>query len=225
MPEFGRDQLGLPDLGFLDEFVADAEQSRSRALAQLPADGTRPPPRSSFSGEDRAQIVVVTVDPAGMVRDVDLHRDWRQTVSAESLPAAIFDAYTAALKASLEAVALTRLWEAEQQRKAGEPTVVERRPDVDLPPTDEHEWLAWVRRSLLELNDEVHRIDLLGRSVSKDRTRTLTGAYGLFQVTVQGQIVTAVRADPTRIGAADLAHLRQDALDALRSAGHRHADS
>jgi hypothetical protein len=224
MPEFGRDQLGLPDLGFLDDFVADVERSRSRALAQLPADGARPTPQSSFSGSDTAEIIVVTVDPTGLVRDVDLRRDWRRTVSAESLPAAIFDAYTAALKASLEAVALARLWEAEQQRKASEPTVVERRPDVDPPPTDEHEWLAWIRGSLLELDDEAHRVDLLARGRA-DRSRTVTGPYGVFQVTIQGQAVTAVRADPTRIGATDLARLRQDALEALRSAGQRPATS
>jgi hypothetical protein len=222
MTEFARDRLGLPDLGFLDEFIADAEQSRRRAAAALPADGARPARCSRYTGSDDASTVVVTVDPAGAVLDVDIRRDWRQSIAVEQLAPAIFQAYAAALQASLEAVALARLRDDERLRAAGEADSGAEPPGPDLPPADQREWLAWVRSSLLALGDEAHRIDLLARGAT-DQARTVT--YGLFQVTAQGQGVTAVSADPARIQAVEVSRLRHDALEALRGAGHPDADN
>lgn len=237
MQPTSRNEYGLASLDFLNDFLADTEQLREQALAKLPASGEKPAVRERYEGADGTGAVVVAVDAKGMVTDADVKADWRQAVSADGFAAAVFQAYSTAVAAMLEDVALGELWEDEQQRvrrrqredeerraaQRGEqlPPLPEDEPErPDTPPEDPRDWMAWVQDSLYAIGDEMYRIERLERDAANQQDKVVWGSRGYLKVVHRGQDILSISGDATRISMAEPYQLRAEALEALRSAQH-----
>jgi hypothetical protein len=236
MQPAGRDDAGLAKVDFLD--FSDLEQLRAQALAKLPASGEKPVPRERYEGADGTGKISVTINAKGIVTDVDVSRDWSQSLSADGFATALQQAYGVAVAASLEDVALGELWEDEQERAAqrrreaeerlaaqrGEqlppPPPGEEDPQPDQAPEDPRDWMAWIQDSLYNISNELHRIELIERGAAGEQGKTTWGSHGYLKVIHRGPEIVSITGDPGRIRMAEPYQLRSEALEVLRNAQH-----
>lgn len=236
MQPAGRDNAGPANIDFLD--FSDLEQLREQALAKLPASGEKPVPRERYEGTDGSGTISVTINPKGIVTEVDVRRDWSQSVSADGFADALAQAYGIAVAASLEDVALAELWEDEQQRAAerrreteerwaaqrGEapppPPPGEQDPQPDEAPEDPRDWMAWIQDSLYKIGDELHRIERVERGAADEQGKTTWGSHGYLKVVHRGPEIVSITGDAGRIRMAEPYQLRSEALEVLRNAQH-----
>jgi hypothetical protein len=214
------------------------EQLREQALAKLPASGEKPVPRERYEGTDPSGAISVAINAKGIVIDVDVRRDWTQSVSADGFATALLQAFGAAIAASLEDVALGNLWEDERERAAqrrreqeerwaaqrGEepppPPPGEEDPQPDKAPEDPRDWMAWIQDSLYAIGDELHRIERVERGVANEQDKATWGSHGYLKVIHRGPEIVSITGDPARIRMAEAHQLRSEALEALRNAQH-----
>jgi DNA-binding protein YbaB len=237
MQPSGRDEFGLARLDFLDDFGGDTEQLRQQALAKLPVSGEKPVPRERYEGSDGSGAVVVTINAQGIVVDVDVKRDWGQSLSADGFAAALMQAFGAATAASLEDVALAELWEDEQRRSAQRRREAEERwaaqrgeelppppgdeePRPDVAPEDPRDWMAWIQDSLYKIGDELYRIERVERGMTDEHDRAVWGSRGYLKVIHRGKDIVSIEGDAGRIRTAEPYQLKSEALEVLRSAQH-----
>jgi len=236
MQPAGRDDAGLANVDFLD--FSDLEQLREQALAKLPASGEKPVPRERYEGTDGSGTIAVTINARGLVIDVDVRREWSQSVSPDGFATAVQQAFGAATAACLEDVALAELWEDEQQRAAqrrreaqerlaaqrGDPPPPpppgEEDPQPDKAPEDPREWMAWIQDSLYSIGDELHRIELVERGAANEQDKTTWGSHGYLKVIHRGPEIVSITGDVARIRMAEPYQLRSEALEVLRNAQH-----
>jgi hypothetical protein len=236
MQPAGRDDAGLANVDFLD--FSDVERLREQALAKLPASGDKPVPRERYEGSDGTGKISVTINNKGFVIDVDVSRDWAQSVSADGFATALQQAFGAATTASLEDVALAELWEDEQRRQAerrreaeerlaaqrGEepppPPPGEEDPQPDQAPEDPRDWMAWIQDSLHAIGNELHRIELIERGAANEQDKTTWGTHGYLKVVHRGPQIVSITGEPGRIRMAEPYQLRSEALEVLRNAQH-----
>jgi hypothetical protein len=240
MHPYGRGEFELPNL----DFLGDVEELRARALDKLRAMGGKPHPRDRYEGGDKSGSIVVAIDAKGFVREVDIRRDWRDALSVEDFPSALFEAYMAGVQASLEMTALAELAQDEEQRKlALEREEAEREaawrgeeipPRADeqdeaaqyvAPPEGDREWHAWVWDSLYAIGDQMHRVDLAERRIASPvEERTFAGPYGYLKVRHREHTILGITGDPVRIRMAEPHQLRTEALDVFRNVQHGRED-
>jgi hypothetical protein len=224
------------NIDFLD--FSDMEQLREKALAKLPISGEKPVPRERYEGTDASGTISVTINAQGMVIDVDVKREWGQSVSPDGFATALTQAYATAVAASLEDAALGELWEDEQRRVAqrrreaeerwaaqrGEepppPPPGEEDPKPDPAPEDPRDWMAWVHDSLYAIGDELHRIERVERGAANEQDKVAWGPHGYLKVIHRGPEIVSITGDPGRIRMAEHYQLRSEALEVLRNAQH-----
>lgn len=235
MQAASRADSGLARIDFGD--FSDLEQLREQALAKLPVSGEKPVLRERYEATDASGMVGVVLDTKGMVVDVDVSRDWRHAVSPEEFAAALMQAYTVAVVAAVEDVALGDLWE-EEQRLAAErrreqeerwaaqrgetlpPPPSQPATRMDVPPEDPRDWMNWLNDSLYSIGDELHRIEQLERAAAEVQDKVAWGQRGYLKVIHRGTDIISITGDPARIRMAEPYQLRSEALEVLRSAQH-----
>jgi hypothetical protein len=236
MQPAGRENAGLANVDFLD--FSDMEQLREQALAKLPLSGEKPVPRERYEGTDGSGSISVTINTKGIVIDVDVTRDWSQSVSADGFATALLQAYGTAVAASIEDTALGELWEDEQRRTAarrreqqerwaaqrGEepppPPPGEEDPQPDKAPEDSRDWMAWIQDSLYSIGDQLHRIERIERGAANEQDKATWGSHGYLKVIHRGPEIVSITGDVARIRMAEPYQLRSEALEVLRNAQH-----
>ena len=236
MQPAGRDNAGLANVDFLD--FSDMDQLREQALAKLPVSGEKPVPRDRYEGTDPSGTIHVTINNQGIVIDVDVQRDWSQSVSADGFATALLQAWGTATAASVEDRALAELWEDEQRRAAQRRREQQERlaaqrgeelppeppseddPQPDKAPEDPRDWMAWIQDSLYAIGDELYRIERVERGAANEQDRATWGSHGYLKVIHRGPEIVSITGDPTRIRMAEPYQLRSEALEVLRNAQH-----
>jgi hypothetical protein len=205
MPEGGRRrQLASLDwLGDTNELRARAEE----ALRQSEPVGRPERPQ----GSDESGSISVTVDARGWVVDVAVDRQWRERLEAGRFAEAVLEAYTAAVKASIESAALAALAD-DQDAEPGAPATATPAIDPDL---EGHDWLHAVW-AVLDANRAASR-QLSAIDAPDRHQRTLSSPRGFLTLHIRGQGLERITGDVRRIAVADAAQLRQDALVALQA--------
>jgi len=223
------------NIDFLD--FSDTEQLREQALAKLPISGEKPVPRERYEGTDGSGTISVTINTQGTVIDVDVKREWSQSVSPDGFATALTHAYATAIAASLEDVALGELWEDEQRRAAQQRREAEERwaaqrgeepppppgeedPQADPAPEDPRDWMAWIQDSLYTIGDELYRVERVERAAANEQDKVTWGQHGYLKVIHRGPEIVSIVGDPGRIRMAEHYQLRSEALEALRNAQH-----
>ncbi len=233
MQPFGANDLQLASL----DFMGDPDELRTRALDKLHAMGGDVRPAEQYEGSDPSGAIVVTIDPEGFVRDVDIRKDWQSSVGVDEFAGALFEAYMAGLRQVLETAALAELareereHEAELERREAEREAAWRgeqpppradtdsTPRRDAPPEDEREFHAWALDSLYKIGDEMYRVEKLERQLaSAPEETTITGPRGYLKVWYQNGNILGIAGDATRIRMAEPHQLCAEAVHVFREA-------
>jgi hypothetical protein len=146
-------------------------------------------------------------------------------------------AYTTAVAAQLEDVALGALWEEEQKRSRRsqrelQERIAAQRGDVlppdpddvvvddDPAPEDPRDWMAWVQDAMYRIGDEMYRIERVERGMGSEQEKAVWGPHGYLKVVHRGQDIQSITGDAMRIRGAEPYQLRSEVLEVLRSAQH-----
>lgn len=198
-------RLSLASLDFLGsdaELRAGAERAMREAEAGPGPDG--------YTGRDRTGTVTVHAGaPEGTVDSVTVRQDWRARLGAGGFPDALFEAYTAVVRATLEAAALRAL------REEHEPRPAPRAPDApDSREADEH---LWLRRTW----ETLHRIDAdlarLSQTASPEAEGRIVSPNGSLTLHLRGGTIAAVTGDAGLLARSDAGQLQYEALTVLRT--------
>ncbi|SCG38292.1 hypothetical protein [Micromonospora coxensis] len=186
----------LDALGSDAELRAQAEQVRREAETQ--------PAPDSPAGHDQTGSITVHTDREGHVKDVAVLRDWRARLTPGEVPDALFEAYSAAMRAVVELAAIRRLTDdpTEGSPAAARPGT---RYDDEL---DEHLWLRRTWRTLHEIDADLER---LARQPDMPVEKTITSLNGCLTLHLRGSGITAITGSVERIGRLDAGELRFEA--------------
>jgi len=211
MPEGGRPR----QIASLD-WLGDTGQLRAEAEEALRHAGDSTPSGERLEGTDESGAVSVTVDARGQAVKVEVSREWRDHLAVGRFAAALFEAYTSAVKASFEGAALAAL---ASEQDAERRTPASSAPAVD-PGLDGSDWLRAVW-AVLDANEVASR-RLSAMDSADRRQRTLTSPRGYFTLHLYGQGLERITGDVRRIALADAVQLGQDALAALQAVAPHH---
>lgn len=205
------DRLTLVSL----DFLGDLEDLRGRVqqLPHQPGDG--PHEDSQHQGADQSDSVWIVVDARGRVTSLDISRRWRERLAVSEFALALFEAYTDAVRKSVEAGAL-----AAARRMPGS---ADRSPTfltLPEPELGDDEWrrVRWAR--LDAIGAEFRRLS--ERESSTDREeRAVSGPHGYVTLRLLGNGLIGITGEVARIARADADRMRTDALGAFEQAGLR----
>jgi hypothetical protein len=209
MHPYGGDEFELPSL----DFVGDERELRALALRDLEAVGGRNYRTPAYEeAGDATNAIRVTVDKAGLVKDVHVARDWRQQLSLHAFGHALLEAYQNARRAMMNAVALGELAEEERDGRRGEdwpdePPAVPYVPERDI---------GEIWRMLSEIEDIMYRTEKLERQAGGESVRTVSSPYGYLTGRCQGRSLLSIAAELTLIQQAGPEQLRSEAVELLR---------
>ncbi|MFJ8581144.1 hypothetical protein [Micromonospora sp. NPDC093277] len=194
-------------LASLDVLGTDSELRAQVEHAMREVD-SRPAP-DAFAGHDRTGSIMVRVSAAGQVEDVSVGRDWRTHLGLDGAAQALFEAYVAALQATLEAAALRAL----QRDQAASPPAAQA-ATAEPDEVDEHLWLRRTWQTLHEIDADLER---LTHEPGPPAEETIPSPEGSLTVHVRAGSITAITGDVARLARLDVGQLRYEALDVLRS--------
>jgi hypothetical protein len=187
----------------------------AEALAEfrrrIPHSGNDLEPPANQMAADATGSVVVTVNAQGEVMDVEFDHSWRHWLDGEGLPAAVFEAYTAARGLAIEAFAVAAVAAADAGKelpRLSPRAILDRLLE---PPADPEEWLVWVDEQSDRIAFELDQPAM----ISGLEEREQSGRYGYLAATLRGDCIVGLVGDPGRIWNADAGQLRDDALDVL----------
>ena len=196
----------------LDLLGSDAELREEAEAALRQRDAHQP--SGVHPGQDPTGSVTVFLGDDGQVRDVTVDRAWSRRVGVADVGEALFAAYRAAMRATLEAAALAEL---EPEPDPAEPAVPT--PPRQRPAPDEAADQEWLRRvwETLESNDAV--LAELSRQPEGADEETLVSPYGSLTARHRAGSIVAITGDPELIAELDAGQLQYEAHALLRSCG------
>ncbi|WP_330440555.1 hypothetical protein OHB44_10170 [Micromonospora sp. NBC_00821] len=203
-----RDRRGpRPSLASLD-FLGDESALQRRVERALQEDrhhsrigGTR--------GSDATGSVAVVIGAQCRVEAVVVGREWRNEVGVARFPAALFEAYTAAVGAALEQAALTELQQGQAPPTPSRRTVVQASHEFD-----EDVWSRATWRTLQGLDTELDRVAQLRVTPVE---RVITSPNGCLTLRIRASSIVGITGDTGRIARADAGQLQFEARSVLRA--------
>lgn len=215
MSALGRDgEFRLADLGFL----GDTEDLRARALEQVRAAGQDFRGPGVHEGADASDSIWVAVDGRGEVHGVEISRQWRDRLSVGRFADALFQAYTGAVRRAMDAAAVSALAAEPHSAEAGNVDAVVD-SEQDQQPKGEREWRIATWETLYDVKAALGRLQRAaadgeagGGSVDTRRSPS-----GYLTARLSGHGIVGISGDVRMIAAADVEHLRQEALAVLHA--------
>ncbi|MEU7800745.1 hypothetical protein AB0B10_15885 [Micromonospora arborensis] len=162
-----------------------------------------------FRGSDATGSVSVVIDTQRRVETVRVGREWRSEVGVARFPAALFEAYTAAVGAALEQAALTEL----QQGQAS-PTPPGRTGVQASSELDEDVWSRATWRTLHGLDAELDRVVQLRVPPVE---QVMSSPNGCLTLRIRANSIVGITGDTARIVRADAGQLQFEARSVLRA--------
>ncbi|MET8197983.1 hypothetical protein [Micromonospora taraxaci] len=197
-------RLSLASLDFLGD-----EAALQRQVGQLLRESGHLSRTDGFRGSDATGWVFVVIDTQRRVEAVTVGRGWRAEVGVTRFPAALFEAYSAAVGAALEQVALTEL-----QHGQAPPTPPRRTAAQASPELDEDVWSQATWRTLQGLDAELDRVAQLRVSPVE---QVMTSPNGCLTLRIRANSIVGINGDTGRIARADAGQLQFEARSVLRA--------
>ncbi|MEU4555978.1 hypothetical protein [Micromonospora violae] len=195
------------------DFLGDLQDLRER-VQHLPDQlGDEFHEDAQHQGADQSDSVWVGVDARGRVTSLDISRRWRDRLVVSDFPLALYEAYTAAVRKSMEAGALA---------SARSAPVSADRPRTSLalpePELGDDEWrrARWDRLDVIRA--ELRRLAERDPSPSRQE-RAVSGPDGYVTLRLLGEDLVGITGEVGRIARADVELIRTDALAAFQRAG------
>ncbi|MFG2062706.1 hypothetical protein ACGFIK_14945 [Micromonospora sp. NPDC048871] len=199
-------------LATLDSLGSDEELREQVTLALRRAESDRRP--STHSGQDPTGAITVVVDSAGQVEDVTVTRDWRSRVGVSGAPEALFTAYTTAVQAAVETVALRQLRADSNEAARPQPNNTGEAASTSEVGPDDEQWLRQTWQTLHDLDIELEGLARPPQMVSEQEVASPSGVLTLRMR--DGGVVSIV-GDVRRIAQLDAAALRYEAHALFRT--------
>ncbi|MGW3890513.1 hypothetical protein ACWD69_17645 [Micromonospora chokoriensis] len=203
-------RLSLASLDFLGD-----EAALQRHVGQLLPESGHLSRTDGFRGSDATGSVSVVIDTQRRVEAVTVGRGWRAEVGVARFPGALFEAYSAAVGAALERVALTEL------QGQAPPTPPRRTAAQASPELDEDVWSRATWRTLQGLDAELDRVAQLRVSPVE---QVMTSPNGCLTLRIRANSVVGIAGDAGRIARADAGQLQFEARSVLRAFDLARAD-
>jgi len=196
----------------LDLLGSDAEL-RERAEAALRDRDAHQVP-GLHTGRDATGSVTVLLGDDGQVRDVTVARDWSRRIGAAGVGEALFEAYAAAVRSTLEATAL-----AEPQQEP--PPAEAASPQGPRGESAAHEAADqdWMRRVWQTLQDNDAKLEELARRPDGIADESAVSPHGSLTARHRAGSIVAITGDPDLIAELDTGQLQYEAHALLRSCG------
>ncbi|WP_433458358.1 hypothetical protein [Micromonospora sp. CA-248212] len=201
-------RLSLASLDFLGD-----EAALQRQVGQLLRESGHLSRTDGFRGSDATGSVFVVIDTQRRVEAVTVGRGWRAEVGVTRFPAALFEAYSAAVGAALEQVALTEL---QQGQAPPRQTAVQASPELD-----EDVWSRETWRTLQGLDAELDRVAQLRVAPVE---QVMTSPNGCLTLRIRANSIVGITGDTGRIARADAGQLQFEARSVLRAFDLARAD-
>ncbi|MEU7975391.1 hypothetical protein AB0B48_25475 [Micromonospora sp. NPDC049089] len=204
-------RLSLASLDFLGD-----EAALQRQVGQLLRESGDLSRTGGFRGSDATGSVFVVIDTHRRVDTVTVGREWRGEVGVARFPAALFEAYSAAVGAALEQAALTELQQGQAPPTPPRPTAVQASPELD-----EDVWSRATWRALQGLDAELDRVAQLRVSPVE---QAMTSPNGCLTLRIRANSIVDITGDTARIARADAGQLQFEAQSVLRAFDLARAD-
>ncbi|MEW2427826.1 hypothetical protein AB0877_07425 [Micromonospora sp. NPDC047644] len=195
MSDSREQRLSLASLDFLGD-----EAGLRQRVEQVLREGGNP---DDSGGSDATRSVSVVVDAQRRVKAVLVGRGWRSEVGVAGFPAALFEAYSAALGAGLEEAALAQLQQGQGPSTPPRRTAVQASPELD-----EDVWSRETWRTLQGLDAELDRVAQLRVSPVE---QVMTSPNGCLTLRIRASSIVGITGDTGRIARADAGQLRFEA--------------
>ncbi|MEU8158790.1 hypothetical protein [Micromonospora parva] len=160
-------------------------------------------------GSDATRSVAVVLGAQCRVEAVMVGREWRNEVGVARFPAALFEAYTAAVGTALEQAALMELQQGQAPPTPPRQTAVQASPELD-----EDVWSRETWRTLQGLDAELDRVAQLRVSPVE---QVMTSPNGCLTLRIRANSIVGITGDTARIARADTSQLQFDARSVLRA--------
>jgi len=200
----------------LDVLGTDAEL-RAQAEQALRERDPQPAP-GLHAGRDETGSVTVFLADDGQVQDVTVARDWLRRIGPAGVGEALFDAYAAATRSTIEAAVLVELQQSPATSAADAEAAAEaarpaegRRPGAETAGSDEaadHQWLQRVWQTLHDIDTD---LEDLARQRDVVPEQTVTSPHGSLTARHRAGGIVSITGDRDLLADLDAGQLQYEA--------------
>ncbi|MFI6273130.1 hypothetical protein [Micromonospora zamorensis] len=185
------------------------EAALQQHVEQVLREGGNSSQTDGSCGSDATGSVSIVVDARLRVKAALVGREWRSEIGVARFPAALFEAYSAAVGTALEQAALTELQQGQTPPTPPRRTAVQVSPELD-----EDVWSRETWRTLQGLDAELDRVAQLRVAPVE---QVMTSPNGCLTLRIRANSIVGITGDTARIARADTGQLQFEARSVLRA--------